>query len=243
MARPPDISQLLSGTDKSANGLQELEKPKFLTKAQRQQLLLNKSQKREDIIPTVVKPRNKESEVIQKEDEEYSQTSRPKFNYDTNEQEDTLSNYEPIVSIRAKDLMQRPRDSIEQFYMGKHWTEKTRQEMSDRDWRIFKEDFGITIRGGSVENPLRSWYELKNEQMADAIVKNLKYHEPTPIQRAAVPNVCNKKFRDLLGIASTGSGKTLAFLIPILMKIDQLPSRPLVLKKMDGPLADRKSVV
>ncbi|CAR25567.1 ZYRO0A02948p [Zygosaccharomyces rouxii] len=237
MARPPDISQLLSGTDKSANGLQELEKPKFLTKAQRQQLLLNKSQKREDIIPTVVKPRNKESEVIQKEDEEYSQTSRPKFNYDTNEQEDTLSNYEPIVSIRAKDLMQRPRDSIEQFYMGKHWTEKTRQEMSDRDWRIFKEDFGITIRGGSVENPLRSWYELKNEQMADAIVKNLKYHEPTPIQRAAVPNVCNKKFRDLLGIASTGSGKTLAFLIPILMKIDQLPSRPLVLKKMDGPLA------
>lgn len=235
MARPPNINQLLAATDKSANGV-ELEKPKFLTKTQRQRILLNKSE-RHNTITEVVKQKNNAPEVIGNTSGNLPQDERPKLDYDTSKQEDSLSNYEPIVSIRAKDLMKKPRDSIEQFYMGKHWTEKSREEMSDRDWRIFKEDFGIAIKGGSVENPLRTWYELKNEEVVGAIVKNLKYEEPTPIQRAAVPNVCNKRVRDLLGVASTGSGKTLAFLIPILVKIGRLPVRPLVLKKMDGPLA------
>lgn len=237
MARPPNIDQLLESTGKYSGGSQEIGKPRFLTKAQRQQLLLNKNQNREDSIPKAAKPEISEFGTSREIGPESPETKKSKLNDGAHEQNDTLMEHEPIVSIRAKDLIQRPRDSIEQFYMGKHWTEKSRSEMKDRDWRIFKEDFGIIIRGGSGENPLRSWNELKNEQMVNAIVKKLRYYEPTPIQRAAVPNVSGKRFRDLLGVASTGSGKTLAFLIPILLKIDQLPIRPLVLKKMDGPLA------
>jgi len=32
--------------------------------------------------------------------------------------------------------------------------------MSDRDWRIFREDFNITIKGGRVPRPMRNWEEM-----------------------------------------------------------------------------------
>lgn len=31
--------------------------------------------------------------------------------------------------------------------------------MQDRDWRIFREDFNISIKGGRVPKPLRNWKE------------------------------------------------------------------------------------
>lgn len=31
--------------------------------------------------------------------------------------------------------------------------------MQDRDWRIFREDFNISIKGGRVPKPLRHWKE------------------------------------------------------------------------------------
>ena len=33
------------------------------------------------------------------------------------------------------------------------------QEMTDRDWRIFREDFDIRIQGGRATLPLRYWKE------------------------------------------------------------------------------------
>jgi hypothetical protein len=33
---------------------------------------------------------------------------------------------------------------------GRHWQEKKLSEMTDRDWRIFREDFKISTRGGKV---------------------------------------------------------------------------------------------
>jgi ATP-dependent RNA helicase DDX24/MAK5 len=42
----------------------------------------------------------------------------------------------------------------------------------------------------------------------------LKFHSPTPIQRAAIPVTTTGK-RDLVGAAETGSGKTLAFALPV----------------------------
>lgn len=32
-------------------------------------------------------------------------------------------------------------------YKERHWTKKELSEMTDRDWRIFKEDFSITAKG------------------------------------------------------------------------------------------------
>jgi hypothetical protein len=31
--------------------------------------------------------------------------------------------------------------------------------MTPRDWRIFREDFNITTKGGGIPNPIRNWEE------------------------------------------------------------------------------------
>ncbi|GAA5967070.1 hypothetical protein JCM11641_000431 [Rhodosporidiobolus odoratus] len=103
----------------------------------------------------------------------------------------------------------------------RHWTEKSLKEMKDRDWRIFKEDFSISARGGHIPLPLRSWDESNiPKQILDAI-DEIGYKEPSPIQRQAIP--IGLQNRDLIGIAETGSGKTAAFTIPMLSYIARLP--------------------
>uniref|UniRef100_A0A7S1P358 PRP28/DDX23-like helical domain-containing protein n=1 Tax=Vitrella brassicaformis TaxID=1169539 RepID=A0A7S1P358_9ALVE len=37
--------------------------------------------------------------------------------------------------------------------------DKKREEMNDRDWKIFREEQGIIIRGGRVPAPMRTWAE------------------------------------------------------------------------------------
>ena len=41
----------------------------------------------------------------------------------------------------------------------KHWSEKKREEMTERDWRIFREDFNIAYKGGQSGLPIRNWAE------------------------------------------------------------------------------------
>ena len=41
----------------------------------------------------------------------------------------------------------------------RHWTKKELDEMNDRDWRIFREDYSISLKGGNVPHPIRSWEE------------------------------------------------------------------------------------
>ena len=36
-----------------------------------------------------------------------------------------------------------------------HWSAKPLAQMNERDWRIFREDFNITFKGGKVPNPMR----------------------------------------------------------------------------------------
>lgn len=43
-----------------------------------------------------------------------------------------------------------------------HWSTKSLREMTERDWRIFREDFNISyksLRGGDAVKPLRTWDE------------------------------------------------------------------------------------
>lgn len=104
---------------------------------------------------------------------------------------------------------------------NRHWTQKTLEEMQERDWRIFREDFNISIKGGRVPKPLRNWAEAGlPSEVLDVIIK-IGYKEPTPIQRQAIP--IGLQNRDIIGVAETGSGKTAAFLIPLLVWITSLP--------------------
>ncbi|KAG6854626.1 mRNA splicing protein prp28 [Blastosporella zonata] len=117
----------------------------------------------------------------------------------------------------------------------RHWTEKSLDEMKERDWRIFREDFSISARGGSIPHPLRSWAESSIPTQILECIEKIGYKEPSPIQRQAIP--IGLQNRDIIGIAETGmfkfyrrliypligSGKTAAFVIPMLAFISGLP--------------------
>ncbi|KAL2023206.1 hypothetical protein VTK56DRAFT_3329 [Thermocarpiscus australiensis] len=138
---------------------------------------------------------------------------------------------------RARQLLEqheRAKQAAERKNLGKHWSEKKLEEMKERDWRIFKENFGIATKGGAIPNPMRSWEESNLPRRLLEIVHKVGYDEPTPIQRAAIPIALQA--RDLIGVAVTGSGKTAAFLLPLLVYISELP--PLTeYNKNDGPYA------
>ena len=89
--------------------------------------------------------------------------------------------------------------------------------MKDRDWRIFREDYNIAIKGGRIPNPLRAWSESGLPKSILDIIEKCGYKEPTPIQRQAI--TIGLQNRDIIGVAETGSGKTLAFLLPLLVWI------------------------
>lgn len=142
---------------------------------------------------------------------------------------------------RAKGIMEdfyraraRAKERAERTGLGRHWSDKDLNEMRERDWRIFKEDFGIATKGGAIPNPMRSWGESGLPRRLLDIVDKVGYKEPSAIQRAAIPIALQA--RDLIGVAVTGSGKTAAFLLPLLVYISDLP--PLTeANKNDGPYA------
>ncbi|KAK3372453.1 P-loop containing nucleoside triphosphate hydrolase protein [Podospora didyma] len=138
---------------------------------------------------------------------------------------------------RAKQLLEqheRVKQQGQRKTLGKHWSEKSLEDMKERDWRIFKENFGIATKGGAIPDPMRSWGESNLPRRLLEIVADVGYEEPSPIQRAAIPIALQA--RDLIGVAVTGSGKTAAFLLPLLVYISELP--PLAENnKNDGPYA------
>jgi ATP-dependent RNA helicase DDX23/PRP28 len=67
--------------------------------------------------------------------------------------------------------------------MGVMWKDKKLEEMNDRDWRIFREDFNIRIKGGRAPLPLRTWDEGKLSDPVMKAIKSMGYKEPSAIQR------------------------------------------------------------
>ncbi|EDV26705.1 uncharacterized protein TRIADDRAFT_50105 [Trichoplax adhaerens] len=134
-----------------------------------------------------------------------------------------------LAERRTKEEKDMERDRINReknkekrvAYDERHWTQKDLDEMTERDWRIFREDYNISTKGGSIPNPLRAWSESELSKELLDIISDLKYNEPTPIQRQAIP--IGLQNRDIIGVAETGSGKTAAFLIPLLVWITSLP--------------------
>ncbi|UYV66424.1 DDX23 [Cordylochernes scorpioides] len=140
-----------------------------------------------------------------------------KFYGDLLERRRTLAEKEQ-EQVRLKKMKKK---EDKQKWDDRHWLEKDFTEMTERDWRIFREDFNISIKGGRIPNPLRFWKESKLPTSILEIIDHLGYKDPTPIQRQAIP--IGLQNRDIIGVAETGSGKTLAFLIPLLMWITSLP--------------------
>ncbi|KAF8336514.1 P-loop containing nucleoside triphosphate hydrolase protein [Cantharellus anzutake] len=188
---------------------------------------------------------------VDKKKRKIRKLSDKKFVFDWDEQEDTFADAPEPVSGSSKPVgsvmfgrghlagmddggvqesmsnNNRHADPLERRKANKgggderHWSEKSLEEMRDRDWRIFREDFSIATRGGHIPLPLRSWKESKLPLEILEIIDTVGYKEPSPIQRQAIP--IGLQCRDLIGIAETGSGKTAAFVLPMLVYIQHLP--------------------
>eukprot|EP00750_Incisomonas_marina_P009222 INCI15854.1.p1 GENE.INCI15854.1~~INCI15854.1.p1 ORF type:complete len:600 (+),score=134.34 INCI15854.1:914-2713(+) len=143
---------------------------------------------------------------------------------------------EELESVQQRqDRIGREMDAKIAREKGKHWSEKSLTGMTERDWRIFREDFDIRVSGGRAVNPLRSWSESALDARILQAFEAMKFKEPSPIQRQAIP--IGLKNRDIIGIAETGSGKTAAFVAPMLQYIDKCPSTMRKRTPLDGPLA------
>lgn len=106
----------------------------------------------------------------------------------------------------ADERMADPLERRRAAKMGvdeRHWSDKPLVEMKDRDWRIFREDFSISARGGQIPHPLRSWRESEIPDVILEVIDKIGYKEPSPIQRQAIPIGLQR--RDVIGIAETGT--------------------------------------
>ena len=138
---------------------------------------------------------------------------------------------------RAEEMLEMERKRREEggrAALDKHWSEKKLDHMRERDWRIFKEDFNISTKGGAIPNPMRNWNESGLPGKLRGVIDQVGYTEPSAVQRAAIPIALQS--RDLIGVAVTGSGKTAAFLLPLLVYISELPALN-ELTKNEGPYA------
>lgn len=134
-----------------------------------------------------------------------------------------------------KRLKNVAKKEAKQKWDDRHWSEKDIEQMQERDWRIFKEDYNITCKGGKIPHPIRFWPESILAKEILAIIENVGYKEPTPIQRQAIP--IGLQNRDIIGVAETGSGKTAAFLIPLLVWLQSLPKIERMEDADQGPYA------
>ncbi|KAF2669693.1 pre-mRNA-splicing ATP-dependent RNA helicase PRP28 [Microthyrium microscopicum] len=161
--------------------------------------------------------------------------TRDKFNFDWDANEDTTITNDPIYQNRtpsAIEIKRKEKADLSTQKFGKHWSAKRLEDMKERDWRIFKEDFDIQTKGGSIPDPMRNWQESTLPKQLMDVIDQVGYTDPTPIQRAAIPIAL--KSRDLIGVAVTGSGKTAAFLLPLLVYISNLP-------RLDSPEGDKEA--
>jgi ATP-dependent RNA helicase DDX24/MAK5 len=87
----------------------------------------------------------------------------------------------------------------------------------------------LPVDAGVVDDlDLTDWEALGVSARLIRSIGKLRFENPTPIQKAAIPKILEG--RDVIGKAATGSGKTLAFAIPIVEKW-------LVSSKSQHPLA------
>jgi ATP-dependent RNA helicase DDX23/PRP28 len=112
-------------------------------------------------------------------------------------------------------------------------------EITPRDCRILRENYEIYVRGGKAPPPLRHFRDSHpvplHPLLLQAIEQDLRFREPTPIQRQAIPIGLQR--RDLIGLAETGSGKTIAFGVPLCHYLLNLPTSVLQSVSHNGPLA------
>lgn len=189
---------------------------------------MREQRKNNSFLNELSQKRQKEHRIA---DEQNEELTKEQLEARQRERERAMRSMQDREKDRMKELATREAQT-----MGTHWSEKALDAMRERDWRIFREDFDITIKGGKAPNPLRNWSEAAT--LPDSVFKaiaELGYERPSPIQMQSIPIGLQR--RDIIGIAETGSGKTAAFMIPIIAYIYSLPPTNVSRTGEQGPLA------
>lgn len=221
-SRPPNVDDLILKNDSES-----ITKPTFLSKARRaglkrmktsQEIIKNEPQ---SDAPNLENQISTSGDVMSNKKPGFNRFSpyahtkhsskRFKVSPDGSSTEDSIE-FTPLIEDESLADEQNNAQKLE------HWSQKLLERMTNRDWRIFREDFDISVKGNATCELLRKWQEAKiPAKLLGILIDDLQYHEPTPIQRVAIPLALEN--RDIVGVAETGSGKTLAFLIPLLSYI------------------------
>jgi ATP-dependent RNA helicase DDX23/PRP28 len=150
-------------------------------------------------------------------------TKKITFKFRWDDTDDTFRNDDPLYSAVLPANQHRSNQNRKATIMdeadGVSTVDRAKtmplKKMKSRDWRIFRENYEISVRGGRTPPPMRSFRESPESSipslhpaLLDAIENVLLFKEPSPIQRQAIPIGLQR--RDLIGIAETGSGKTVA---------------------------------
>jgi hypothetical protein len=191
---------------------------------------------------------DEEAENAEKRKKQRPRTNKKTtFKFRWEDTDDTFDASDPLYSssLSAVQVSRRHKQAVSD--MGDVATVQSVQskpldKMTARDWRIFRENYEITVKGGKSPPPMRSFRESPSPDLPtlhpallDAIENVLKFKEPTPIQRQSIPIGLQR--RDLIGVAETGSGKTVAFGVPLCHYLLNLPNRVLESVAEGGPLA------
>jgi ATP-dependent RNA helicase DDX23/PRP28 len=229
---------------------------------------------------------NDEQEEIKKK-KKHRNNKKITFKFRWDDTDDTLNDEDPLYAPVAPSRLQAPpldrhqrnQRKLQNMIGGEvssmHTvTTKPLGKMTARDWRIFRENYEIIVKGGKAPPPMRSFREPPDPliphlhpALLDAIENVMRFKEPSPIQRQAIPIGLQR--RDLIGIAETGelvlflgvrnltrergrcgflrspvlpfcssgSGKTVAFGVPLCQYLLNLPKAVLHSVADQGPLA------
>lgn len=78
--------------------------------------------------------------------------------------------------MSKQELAESERQKIVEEYMR-----KPLHEITDREWRIFREDNDIMTKGGKIPNPIRGWDEIQLDHSLRDNISQCGYSKPMPI--------------------------------------------------------------
>eukprot|EP01138_Halocafeteria_seosinensis_P009376 gb/GECG01009581.1/.p1 GENE.gb/GECG01009581.1/~~gb/GECG01009581.1/.p1 ORF type:complete len:1041 (+),score=200.89 gb/GECG01009581.1/:1-3123(+) len=104
------------------------------------------------------------------------------------------------------------------------------KNLSEQEVAKFRDESEMKVRGRNVPNPVRNWEDCGLSDTVMSVLHKLRFEEPFPIQRQALPVIMSG--RDMIGVAKTGSGKTAAYLIPMFRHILDQPR----IREYEGPI-------
>ena len=79
-----------------------------------------------------------------------------------------------VLHFRALEEKQHAKEKMKR-HDDRHWSGKSLAEMSDRDWRIFREDYNIATKGGKIPPPIRYWDEAPLSKDLLGVISDLGY--------------------------------------------------------------------